>query len=232
MPAENSNSSFVYALIRVDEGSKAGKPDGEIKVMFNPKELTIAKSVQWQQRQQGGKNTQGLEFSSGQPASLKLELVFDTLEEHPNAGGAKDVRELTQKVHNLMLVDEQLKKKKSDKGRPAAVLFIWKSFKFKGYVQSVNEKVSLFKPDGTALRATLEVSFVQAKDETMLNPQNPTSGGEGGERLHTVQQGENLALIAYRLTGDTHMWRRIAEINNLEHTRRLQPGTVLVIPNA
>jgi Contractile injection system tube protein/LysM domain len=225
MAQGNATTVPAKAILEAQEGNKQ-----KLTVMFNPKELTIAKSVQWQPKQQGGQNTTGLEFSSGQPASLKMELLFDTLEKHSDSESPSDVRELTKKVHDLMLV--AVAKTKSEKARPSKVLFIWGKFNFLGYVQSVNEKVTLFSSGGAALRATLDVTLIQAQDQTKQPSQNPTSGGDGGERMHTVEQGENLALIAYRTMGDTQMWRRIAEINNLDSTRRLMPGTVLVIPNA
>ena len=81
------------------------------------------------------------------------------------------------------------------------------------------------------MRATLDVNFQQIKDSKQLRPQNPTSGGEGGEREWVVSTGDTLAWIAYKMYGDSTQWRRIAEFNRLLNVRRLAPGTKLVIPN-
>ena len=81
------------------------------------------------------------------------------------------------------------------------------------------------------VRATVNVTFQQSKDEAALAKQNPTSGGLGGERVWTVTEGDTLGWIAYKEYGDTSLWRLIAEANRLRSVRRLTPGTVLVIPN-
>ena len=71
----------------------------------------------------------------------------------------------------------------------------------------------------------------QVKDDAQLAPQNPTSGGLGGERFWTVVEGDTLQWIAYKEYGDATRWRAIADANNLPAVRHLEPGTTLVIPN-
>jgi nucleoid-associated protein YgaU len=218
------------ARIKILEGSSEGT---EIECLFNPKEYTIEKSVQWNPPQGAGKNTNKLEFKSGNPATMKVELFFDTYE-----ANEKDVSTYTKKIFDLMKVDDSLQNKKSKKARPPKVLFMWgknrdgAKFIFQSVVQSVSAKYTLFLADGTPVRATLNVTFTQIEDGTDLSSQNPTSGGVGGERLWTVQEGENLGFIAYKTLGETQAWRKLAEANGLEGVRRLKPGTVLVIPNA
>jgi nucleoid-associated protein YgaU len=80
------------------------------------------------------------------------------------------------------------------------------------------------------VRATLDVSFQQTKDARLFPPQNPTSGGDGGERSWTVLAGDTIAWIAYRELGDPTEWRRIADANGLTAVRDLVPGQVLRIP--
>ena len=220
----------VKARIEVLEGENKGN---KIDCLFNPKEYTIEKTVEWIAPQGAGKNTSKLEFKSGKPATMKVELFFDTYE-----ASEKDVSVFTKKIFDLMKVDDTLKDKKSKKGRPAKVLFIWGQNKesrrvvFQSVVQSVSAKYTLFLADGTPVRATLNVTFTQIDDSDAQASQNPTSGGIGGERLWTVQEGETLGLIAYKTLGETSAWRSIALVNHMSKVRRLTPGTVLVIPNA
>jgi hypothetical protein len=220
----------VKARIEILDGNSSGT---KIDCLFNPKEYTIEKSVEWTAPTGAGKNTSKLEFKSGKPATMKVELFFDTYE-----ADEKDVSVHTKKIFDLMKVDESLQDKKSKKGRPAKVLFIWGQNKesrrvvFQSVVQSVSAKYTLFLADGTPVRATLNVAFTQIDDSDAQASQNPTSGGVGGERIWTVQQGETLGLIAYRTLGETGAWRSIADFNRLGSVRRLTPGTVLVIPNA
>jgi nucleoid-associated protein YgaU len=112
------------------------------------------------------------------------------------------------------------------------VIFSWgQTWLFKAVITSITQKFTMFIADGTPVRATLNVTFRQVEDEGALAKQNPTSGGTGGERLWTVNEGDTLSWIAYQELGDTSRWREIADANRLTRVRRLRPGTMLVIPN-
>jgi len=197
-----------------------------IVCMFNPKEYTFAKRNQWTTKKASGANVPKLEFGGGEPATLQLQLFFDTYAE------GKDVRkEHTDAIWALMLVSESLKDKKNKQGRPPTVRFQWGStWSFDAVIASINQKFSLFLPDGTPVRATLDVTFQQIKDAKLFPGQNPTSGGTGGERVWTVHEGDTLAWIAYKELGDSKDWRRIAEENGLDRVRDLAAGQVLRIP--
>ena len=88
-------------------------------VLFNPKEFSIQKSVQWEPHKAPGLDMPEQEFTSGNPAVLSVELFFDTYEEK------KDVHEHTDKLTALTLVNP-------DKHRPPLVMFSWGKVKFKG----------------------------------------------------------------------------------------------------
>ena len=204
-----------------------------VKCLFNPKEYTFSKQNNWKD-QQTGKNVPQIEFGGGQPATLQMELFFDTYAHFKSSGAPpKDVRkEYTDKIWKLMIVDPKLTDAKNKKGRPPKVIFSWgQTWLFKAVITSITQKFTMFIADGTPVRATLNVSFRQVEDEGALARQNPTSGGVGGERIWTVNEGDTLGLIAYREFGDATRWREIADANQLTRVRRLRPGTVLVIPN-
>jgi hypothetical protein len=216
-------ASLAHAkIINLDGG---GSP---IECMFNPKEYSFSKRNQWTAGKSKGSNMPQLEFGGGQPATLQMQLFFDTY------AAGKDVRkEFTDSIWQLMMVDQKLKDPKNKKGRPPKVRFQWGSaWSFDAVITTVNQKFTLFLSDGTPVRATLDVTFQQIKDAALFPPQNPTSAGAGGERVWVVNEGDTLAWIAYKEYGDSNQWRRIADANRLTQVRRLVPGTALEIPNA
>lgn len=208
--------------------NKQGGEAGSVEVMFNPKELTITKRNNWKQEQNPKANVPDVEFSGGGPADLKMQLFFDT------HAGQEDVRKkYTDAIYQFMQVDEELTDSKNQKGRPPTVRFQWgETIGFNAVITSISQRFTLFMPNGSPVRAVLDVTFSQVEDELFYPKQNPTSGGIGGERIWTVKAGDTLASIAYSEYGDTKRWRVIADANRLTHVRDLQPGTVLVIPNA
>ena len=215
-------ASLAHAKIINLEGG--GPP---IECMFNPKEYSFSKHNQWTPGKSKGNNMPQLEFSSGQPATLQMQLFFDTYAD------GKDVRkEYTDAIWTLMMVDSKLKDPKTHKSRPPKVRFQWGSaWTFDAVITSINQKFTLFDTHGTPVRATLDITFQQIKDEALFPKQNPTSGGVGGERVWVVNEGDTLAWIAYKEYGDSTMWRLIADANRLTRVRQLTPGTVLEIPN-
>ena len=222
-----AQSGLVKAeIVSVESGDR-------VKCLFNPKEYTFSKQNNWKD-QQTGNNVPQIEFGGGQPASLQMELFFDTYAQAKAGGTPKDVRkEYTDKIWKLMIVDPKLVDAKNKKGRPPKVIFQWgQTWLFKAVIASITQKFTMFIHDGTPVRATLNVTFRQVEDEGALAKQNPTSGGAGGERLWTVSEGDTLGWIAHKEYGDTSKWRQIAEANRLARVRRLPAGLVLVIPDA
>ncbi len=197
-------------LMNVDKGTSQD-------VLFNPKEYSVQKSVQWEPHKAPGLDTPEQEFTSGNPAVLSVELFFDTYEEK------KDVRkEHVDQVMALALVD-------ADKHAPPLVMFSWGGFQFKGVVESLSLRYTMFLPDGKPCRATANLSIKEwktAKEQTTTNPRNSPDH----TKRRTLKMGETLALIAHEEYDDPAEWRRIADANGIMDPKDVKPGTVLTLP--
>lgn len=96
-------------------------------------------------------------------------------------------------------------------------------------VESIQQRFTLFSPEGVPLRATLSVSLREYKSlETQLQQLNLQSSDH--TKVHTVQRGETLPQIAYQAYRDPTQWRLIANTNRILRPRDLQPGRVLELP--
>jgi hypothetical protein len=199
-----------------------------VDVLFNPKELTFSKTNNWKQNDSPKANQPAMEFTGGGAVSLKLQLYFDTY------ATLEDVREkYLNKIYKLTRVDPKSKNKQTGKGRPPEVRFQWGKSMFDGVISSISQRLTLFLPtDGTPVRAVVDLTLTQAKDDEFFPKQNPTSGGAGGDRVWVVREGDTLPWIAYNEYNDATEWRAIADANGLTQVRALVPGTVLVIPSA
>lgn len=207
-----------------------------VKCFFNPKEYTLSKQNKWEEKTAKGESVPHMEFAGGSTGSLKLQLLFDTYEVHTNGStnlnsAGEDVRKYTQHLWKMMEVSEQKKNPKTNKGEPPKCRFTWGSYwAFEAVIESISEKFILFKSDGTPVRALVDISFKQIKDESKFPGQNPTSGGNPGDRLRIAREGDTLAWIAYQEYGDATAWRHIADANALDNPRQLKPGVVLLVP--
>jgi len=197
----------------------------EINCLFNPSEYTFARTNTWTQKPVKGENVPDLEFGGGGSATLKMSLFLDT----STTGG--DVRDTTKKIRKLMDIDtEAATDMTTVKGRPPVVEFHWGTvWTFKAVITSLTEKCTLFRDDGVPIRATLDVSFLQAKEAGVHPPQNPTTAGTSGYKRRVVNEGDTIDWIAFDEYGNSAMWRYIADTNSLDDPGRLRPGQVLAI---
>ena len=227
-PADAESSAQLplpkAVIINVDH-----KSEPPITCMFNPKEYAIAKKNNWTPNKTTGTNVPKQQYSGGNPATLTMQLFFDT---YAGAHGSRDVRkEFTDKIWRLAEVDDRLRDRTTSRGRPPIVRFQWgPAWSFQAVITSITQKFTLFSSNGTPVRATLDVTFQQIRDENEKAPQNPTSGGTGGEQQWSVKAGDTLASIAYEVYGDANRWREIADANRLVRVRDLRPGINLEIP--
>lgn len=188
-----------------------------IECLFNPTEYTLDKTNTWNSTVLKKQNAPDLEFGGGGAMKLTMELFFDTY------ATGEDVRDTTRRIWKLMGII------KSEE-RPPMVRFQWGSMQwFKAVITSITEKFLLFRYDGTPVRATLTVTFLQAEEEGKYPGQNPTTVGQPGFKRRMVQEGNTIDWIAFEEYGDSAMWRLIADANGLDDPSRLKPGQVLTI---
>jgi LysM repeat protein len=196
----------------------------EVECLFNPNEYTFQRSNTWTQKKVKGENLPNLEFGGGDSATLSMSLFLDTT----TTGG--DVRDTTTKIRELMDIDENATDMTSVKGRPPMVEFHWgRIWTFKAVITRISEKYTLFRDDGIPVRATVDVSFLQAKEDGVYAAQNPTTMGTSGYKRITVKEGDTIDWIAFEEYGDSNMWRYIADTNGLDNPGKLKPGQVLTI---
>ena len=200
--------------------------DERVECMFNPTEYSFSKKAEWRESDRRGHDVPHLEFSGGKPTVLKMKLFFDTYET------GVDVREkYTNALWRLAMVDADLRDQRTESSRPPRCEFRWgNTWSFTAVVTNISQKFTLFLPDGTPVRADVELTMKQIEEEGLYPRQNPTSGGGAGHRVITVRQGERLDWIAAREYGDASHWRFIAEENGIDNPMDLRPGMVLRLP--
>ena len=96
------------------------------------------------------------------------------------------------------------------------------------YLESVNATYTLFRIDGTPIRATCRITLIEWSNPA--HRQNPTSGGVPGMETHVLIDGETLHSVAWVRYGDPSYWRAIAAFNGIDDPLRVEPGVSLLIP--
>lgn len=195
-----------------------------IEVQFNPTEYTLNKGAQIAEIGIPGLDSPILQFIRGQNEKLTLDLFFDTTRDGMG-DSVTDVRNRTRAIYQLVKIQPKTH-------APPRIQFVWgKGLSFKAIVESVQQKFTLFNPQGIPLRATLSVSFREYKtlEDQIADPKRESSDHT---KTRVVKRGDTLSKIANDEYNDPKEWRRIADQNPREtaNPRRLVPGTVLEIP--
>ncbi len=192
-----------------------------IVALYNPNELSVVKSVTWRSMPSAENDVGALQFTHGEPATLTVNLLFDTYE------AREDVRRYTRRVADLTTVATH-----GALHRPPICQLTWgrqEQF-FQGVLQNLTQRFTLFLGDGTAVRATLTCVFQQwvSRDDEQRQ-----QGRQSVDvtKTRTVKRGDTLSSLAGEEYHDPSLWRPIAEANHLDDPRTLTPGQVLMIPS-
>jgi nucleoid-associated protein YgaU len=209
---------------------KAKLVDGDgkrLEFRFNPKEYSVNKAAAWTRpTNKGAKSSTRPEFGGVQPQTVQLELFFDDWE-----GKGDLVQDINTLLGWLKPSDKSIDTKKPEpqllhlEGGNTGPLS-----QFKGVLKSVNAKYTMFKNNGTPVRATVTIAL----EEFPTDPKktNPTSGSLAARRTHVAIAGDSLHSIAFAEYEDPALWRGLARFNDIDDPLRLKPGTRLLIPTA
>lgn len=200
----------------------------ELKFHFNPKEYSTTKSATWNRpTNKSAKSSTAPEFGGVQPQTVTMELFFDDWE-NDDPSLLEDIKKL---LDWLKPTDKSLNNKKP---QPQILKFHWGGnhalTDFKGFLKSVAVKYTMFKSDGTPLRATANITLEEVP--VPLKGTNPTSGSLPGRRAHVVGAGDSLHSIAFAEYGNPDLWRALAVFNEIDDPLRIVTGTRLLLPNA
>jgi nucleoid-associated protein YgaU len=196
--------------------------DSRIVAMFNPKSLSVTRQVQWKSQEASKRDSPELQFTTADPATLSVELFFDTYDT-PRAA-KESVYAYTSKLLALTAVQ-------GDKHRPPVCQIKWGSeaIIFQGVLQALDQQYTMFMEDGTPVRATVKCTFTQWRsNEKDLKKQNLMSSDV--VKVWTVRRGQTLATIAAAEYNDPRCWRQIAEANDIDDPFAVHPGAALLLP--
>jgi nucleoid-associated protein YgaU len=221
----NTRGQLVPAVIYEVDKQGDTKPGGiSVPCMFNPHEYSVSKANTFHEEPRNNADTPQGEFFKSGSQTLQLKLVFDTFEQ------GSDVSLLTNQLWKFMMTKTQTSTRQNEKIEPPQVAFEWGVFRFVSYITRMTQKFTLFKNDGTPVRASVDVTFTQYVDVNDYPAQNPSSGGGPIERIWKVIAGDRLDIIAASVYGDATRWRLIAARNKIDNPLALRPGMHLRIP--
>jgi len=217
-------SKLEKASITVLEGSRK---DEVIYVLFNPSEYSLERTNAYKSTAVPGLGSPLIQFINGEAGQLSMELFLDDRTDPKGpvtstAASGGTVQDRYRQITSLLYIDRDLH-------APPPVRFQWGPLEFKGVLEKVGRKVTLFRPDGAPSRLTLTVAFKEYRTlaQQMREPRRESADKS---KRRVVVGRDSLWLLAAREYRNPAEWRLIAEANDLDDPRDIQPGDWLILP--
>lgn len=218
----------IYAC---DDSGFSPKGDPFV-VAINPEQIQITRGVSYN-NEDNGTNTAGNspKFNGYEDDQVSFDLYFDgtglvsNYEGQGNKPKAEkiDVAAKIDELHDL-IYDYQ-----GENHRPNYTKLSWGSFQFNCTLKSISTTYTLFKRDGTPLRAKVSLSFLgfinPGKKESQAFKQSPDM-----THVKTVRIGDTLPQMCKDIYGEIDYFQQVARVNGLVNFRDLEVGSKLYFP--
>ena len=215
-------------------------PGDAYTVQVNPSSYTLNHLINYSyQRGQGASASEAV-FTDSAPTNLQFEFLFDGTGVVPKPSVLGDIPLVGAIASALsqdgpfVVMDEIKKFNKfinydGEIHRPRYLLLIWGSLVFPCVLTSLSYRFTLFKQDGTPLRAIASCTFCESIPEAeRVRRENASSPDL--THLRDVREGDTLPYLTQEIYGNPHLYLEVARVNKLVNFRRLRPATRLSFP--
>lgn len=191
-------------------------------VMVNPDEYSRSYGIKYANQQGSGSSAAPMKFARSEPEGITLSFFLD-------GTGALASDTATDVETAITSFEKVAYEYNGDIHSPNYLKISWGILIFKGRLQSYSVSYTLFKPDGTPLRAKVKATFKEAIDASTIAKKE---GDNSPDLTHvrTVVAGDTLPMLCQKIYKDPSMYLQVAKHNNLINLRRLTPGTELYFP--
>ncbi|MCG8474439.1 MAG: hypothetical protein MI784_03035 [Cytophagales bacterium] len=198
----------------------------EFSVLVNPERFGQDFNIEYSEEEViGSVGAKANRFKRSPSSSLNFEIFLDDTGAIPVPKNIED-KPLTDRIDQLMNV---LYKINDTTHEPNFIEIIWGTFFFRGRTTSIKVEYTMFKPDGTPLRAKVSLGFKsyvstqQDANEQKLNSPDLT-------HIVTVQPGDTLPYLCDKIYNDSSYYVYIAQFNKLIDFRNIAAGTEIIFP--
>lgn len=197
----------------------SGKP---YLVMINPDSIKWQRSIDYNEQQPPDTSSASQKYKSTPSDKLNFDIVIDCT-------GIVDSKRTSMSAE-ITALEKIVFTYNGEIHRPNFVTVQWgKNFIFKGVLTSLDTSYTLFKPDGSPLRAKLSLgfsSYISPSTVTKIDkPQSPDLS-----HMVTVVEGMTLPQLCQDVWQDDTNYVKVAEYNGLNKFRNLKGIKRLIFP--
>lgn len=191
-------------------------------LMMNPESMKRQQSIEYNDQQAPDSSSASQKYKSTPSDKLSFEIVIDCT-------GVVDGKRLDMSTE-IESLEKVVYTYNGKIHRPNFVKLQWgKNFIFKSVLTSMDTNYTLFKPDGSPLRAKISLSFSQyISPSTVIKIDQPQSPDV--THMVTIVDGDSLPKLSYEIWNDENYYIQVAKYNVLDKFRNLTSGDQLFFP--
>ena len=197
---------------------------GEFILPVNPEQYAQKFQVKYDGKVAPGATGVASPFKSSAPEELRLDFTFDgtdTIYGYVHKG--KTVTVQIQEFKDVVYVLD------GEIHQPRFLKVFGTNINFPCILSDLQITYTLFKPDGTPLRAKISATFMNFKEvHRRVSEENKNSPDL--THIRPVNDGDKLALMAFRIYKDTKYYLEVAKVNGLTNFRQLRTGQDVIFP--
>ncbi|WP_421795246.1 hypothetical protein [Haliscomenobacter sp.] len=214
-------------LIAFGDETLARSELGRFTIPINPESYTRKHQIHLENSQNPGSQSNNARHGSTPVEELRLEFIFDNT--NTIEGNLLNGTEVSKQVEDFLKLTYKLN---GDIRRPNFLKIIWANdFVFDCQLAEASVNYTLFKPDGTPLRAKISATFKEHK-APFIRVQEEGKVSELGNAVATVSQnGERVANVTQKAYTAANSLLQVAKANDLVNFRKtLNEASQLVLP--
>lgn len=197
----------------------AGQP---YTVMINPDNIKWQRGIEYNEQQAPNTSAPSQKYKSTPVEKLNFDITIDCtgIVDAKRTDMAKEINALESIIYTY----------NGSIHRPNFVKVQWgKSLVFKGVLKSMDTSFTLFKPDGSPLRAKLSLGFSEyISPETV--EQADAKKSPDITHLVDVVEGNTLPQLCQKIWSNDSYYVQVAQYNDLNKFRNLKGGQKLIFP--
>lgn len=191
------------------------------EALLNPEQVSLSKSVVYNEGNEQNSAGGDKSFEKMGDETLSFDLFFDGtgIVDDKKTDIVKEITQLEKVVLNYV----------GKIHRPYYLVVEWGKVVFRGSLKDYKCDYTMFKPDGTPLRAKATVTIVNSPDPAAKEMDAKKSSPDL-THVKTIRQGDSLPLLCHEVYGDFKYYVQVAEANGLTNFRELEVGSRVFFP--
>ena len=191
-------------------------------VMINPDSVKWQRAIEYNEQQSPDSSSASQKYKSSPSDKLNFDIVIDCtgIVDSKRTDMSKEISALEAIVFTY----------NGKIHRPNFVKIQWgKNFCFKGVLKSFDTSYTLFRPDGSPLRAKISLGFSQYISPSTVKK---LDGQQSPDVTHLVRVEEGIALpqLCYNIWKDDSYYVQLARYNDLNKFRDMSGVGQLIFP--